>query len=276
LPTQTGLRTERVVRRDRGISRALRAVERIDRWIDALRRGNAEKRREAARALGMIGAAVRRSVPVLFAKLTDEDDKVYYAVVEALRQIGAEGIAALSRALKHGNRSVRDAAIWAVGKIGPEANATVAVLLEALNEEDFRINAAWALGRIGPDAREALVGQLRSRSADVRKHAAGVLLLMGPEGVSALEEALADDDPNLRRSVVVALGKIGPGARAAAAVIARTLEDEDEQVRKSVVVALGKIGPGAKAAIPALGKALATDDKRFRSSVARALKKIDK
>jgi HEAT repeat protein len=56
--------------------------------------------------------------------------------------------------------------------------------------------------------------------------------------------------------IVAALGKIGPGARAAVPALAEIASRKDSVNRLTAVEALGRIGPAAGAAVPALNTAL--------------------
>ena len=59
-------------------------------------------------------------------------------------------VPALINTLKDSYEGVREAAAWALGKIGPEAKTATPALIEALKdiEESVRSNAARALGNM--------------------------------------------------------------------------------------------------------------------------------
>ena len=91
----------------------------------------------------------------------------------------------------------------------------------------------------------------------------------------ALLEALKDEDEDVRRLAVFALGRISPAPKDAVPALIEALKDEDEDVRAGAAYALGKIGPAAKDSVPAL-KALSENeiDPEVRKAAADALKKI--
>ena len=205
------------------------------------------------------------------------------------------------RLLKHDYYKVSNSAAFALGKIGPQTKEVVPALIQAL-KDDFgpRSAAATALGEIGPDAKDAvpaLVEALKDENINVRRYAAGALGQIGSnakEAVSALVQALKDnndgvrryeetwlhpkkeDGPSrLRRSIVEALGRIGPEAKEAVPLIVRSLKDDyDPNVRVAAVEALGEIGSEATEAVPALVEALEDYDSEVGQRAAKALKKI--
>ena len=91
----------------------------------------------------------------------------------------------------------------------------------------------------------------------------------------ALLEALKDEDEDVRRLAVFALGRISPAPKDAVPALIEALKDEDEDVRAGAAYALGKIGPAAKDAVPAL-KAMMEGDSytKARRDAVHALQKI--
>src|SRR5262245_2586029 len=94
-----------------------------------------------------------------------------------------------------------------------------------------------------------LLWRLASEDAAVRVHAALALSELGPEAPAALPglvAALESGDPHTRRVAAWALGYVGPGGGATAA-LARALADADEGVRQEAAAALARRGPEARA-----------------------------
>ena len=80
-----------------------------------------------------------------------------------------------------------------------------------------------------------------------------------------MTKALGDADDAVRKSVIEALGSMGPEAKPAVAALAKVLlEDHDFALRRSAAFVLGEIGPEARAAAAALGKALKDKDTSVR------------
>jgi HEAT repeat protein len=80
--------------------------------------------------------------------------------------------------------------------------------------------------------------------------------------------ALKDDDPAVRRQVLIALGDRGD--RTAVVEIIRSLKDSDDDVRLEAVVALGKIGD-ARAVEPLIEKLKSYDYFYVRKKAAYTL-----
>jgi HEAT repeat protein len=115
--------------------------------------GDRQVRRWALLALGRVGHAAARAVPVAAQVLRERDRSLMPAAVELLRAVGpAAGPAALELAalLEHGPRRIVLPAIDALGAIGPPAAAALPALEAARATPDRRIGerAAAAIHRI--------------------------------------------------------------------------------------------------------------------------------
>src|SRR5438105_5051063 len=112
----------------------------------------------------------------------------------------------------------------------PSECPEVAAFLHAMKEGTRKERAA-ALRDLGPlgsraePAIPALVELLRDRDLSLREHAAEVLARIGRPSVRPLVEALATDDPDVRKAVLVVLGWLGPEAAEAVAAVEGLLED---------------------------------------------------
>ncbi len=226
-------------------------------------------RREAARALGLMGPVAKPAIPTLMAVVEDESENVGYrcSAAKALGQLKfADAVPVLTRILRQrgelrhiGQDShMRGAAANALGLMGDKAMPAIPVLVAALEDESeapgVRSEAAEALGRLKYEpAVPALIKMLEEKDLRWGKHMAS----------------------DLRKSVVRALGYMGPQGKTAVPTLIETLKDEETYVRKCAADALGSMGPQAKAAGPALKEALEDDDRNVRRSAADALKKIE-
>jgi HEAT repeat protein/S1-C subfamily serine protease len=161
----------------------------------------------------------------LLKDLGNADPAVKIAAARKLGAMGAEAkfaIPDLVRELKGVNAEVRQAAAEALDRIGPPLPAQRAVLLEAIQE------VAPAPRRYA--YRMAAEPGLASR-----------------EMLPWLLAALNDSDPSVRLPAAVALGNLGPDAKADTFVplIAR-LKDKDAGVARAANEAVRKLGPFAK------------------------------
>jgi HEAT repeat protein len=112
--------------------------------------------------------------------------------------------------------------------------------------------AAYALGRIGPDAeaaKPALLKTLECKDESAVLLAAWAIALVHPQCddcaakvVPILIQALSDPAPKYRAEAAAALMAFGSRAKAALPALKKATEDEDPQVRKSAAAAIVAIG----------------------------------
>jgi HEAT repeat protein len=151
----------------------------IPTLVDALKDSNFAFRLRVAELLASLGGfRATAAVDTLIEAFREKDEKIRQRAVVALRKFGPEASAAippLMQALKDADGDVRQSASEALANIGKPA---IPSLLQTLNNEissSVRIRACWALGEMGAEAKEA-VSALRAASSedrnfDVRKAA---------------------------------------------------------------------------------------------------------
>ena len=116
---------------------------------------------------------------------------------------------------------VRSRAARALGWMGPDAALAVPALVRTLRDDvsAVRRDAAWALGRVGPAAAPAVAALARALGddfTDVGQAAARALAALGPDAGGAVRPLIAAlRDRHLATDAAMALGEIGPPARAA-------------------------------------------------------------
>ena len=155
---------------------------------------------------------------------------------------------------------LRIAALQALGSFGGAAAPAVPLLIRTLCDPDLRIRwfAAESLALIGQAAKPAvpaLIEALRSQDVAV----AGELRGNGTFMFGAMEDA------PIRLIAAEALGRIGPGAKAAIPDLIAAMSGPDSRVRSEAARALGAIGPEAALAIPELVRLLTRGPLRVRS-----------
>jgi HEAT repeat protein len=161
-------------------------------------------------------------------------------------------------------RSQRWAAAVALGALGSETESTIEAIAKLLSDEELAVRqaAVWALCRIGPKAipvmRDALM-QKEKESRIVPWALCRELAQMGESGVTALAVVVKDSDNWIaRQRAAEALGSWGPNAVSAVPALIEMIQ-EDRSFRRFhsrfAAEALGRIGPAAKAAIPVLEQA---------------------
>ena len=240
-------------------------------------------RSSAARALGAIGSEARIAVPDLVAALSEPDERLSAAAVDALVQIGKDAVPALIATLSSENRKTRLYAAIILGEIGSDAKAANSTLLKLFGSKDegIRSTAALALAKIGPESdvvakalSPTLIKLFDIPDKDLQ---ANVLSALGNLGVSsgnivpALIANLGNgESSSIRYAAADSLIKIG--RRAVPALIA-ALNHKSKIVSDSAAVVLGRIG---RDAVPALIVALHDPNQNVRYRAAFALGKVGK
>jgi HEAT repeat protein len=157
----------------------------------------------------------------------------------------------------------RRQAVHALGCFGPEAQAAVPDLIEAVRRGQLKDEAVGALVQIGAGDEvtvPVLIQQLLGRWWQL-PFGQNSLIHVGAPAVPALLEILNGPNQDVRGCVAATLGRIGPPARAAVPSLIRAIEQADgrpdrEFLIRSAVQALGRIGPDAKATAPLLNRLL--------------------
>ena len=128
----------------------------------------------------------------------------------------------------------RQEALEAITRWQPDAN--LLVLQDAAEHYIFPIRIRWADGGKSVRLKDGL--QLAALPMKVT--------------VTSLMAALKQSNPVEQLKIARTLGWFGPAAAPAIPDLIEALSNKRNTVRKEAIIALGKIGPGAKAAIPAL------------------------
>jgi HEAT repeat protein len=199
----------------------------------------------AVQALGGLGSRTRTEFPVVIQALADPDADVRLqaATFLAWRSPGGRSpalIPALGRALRDPDKHVRRAAARTLGRLGPDAEATL------------RDSPADADQEVRQEVAEAL--------ATIEKAAVALRSLIA-EGIANLGDA----DPAIRALGADQLARSGPRAAEGIPALVRSLGDREAAVRLAAAAALGKLGPRAAVAMPELARrAESDDDERVR------------
>jgi HEAT repeat protein len=244
-----------------------RAADHPDMWI----------RIAALDALGQIGPAARGAISIVRTRLYDPWVRVPISAAEALYRItgdASEPVAALRRTLRDVDESIRDTALLALGRIGPEPEV-IATLIESLDDvaEPPRRTARQVLGGFGTHALRELIRALSASSTAKRTGAALALSRLGPKAspaVNALTQLFAKSQPPpVRDAAAYALGEIGAAARPAVPALIAALMQNDRVARAAAIPALGRIGHAE--AVEPLAELLECDETPVRVLSAEAL-----
>jgi HEAT repeat protein len=208
----------------------------------------------AVEALAKAGPTARVAIPAIQAMMHKGDTNDRLRAARALWRISKDQAALrfVIGMLGHKDDTVRVAAAGILAEIGPDAQAAVPALRNALKsrKDPARANFALALWCLQ-------WGQKSPQAVALRREAIGVLCTM-------LREESAPD-------VLEALRQIGPEAREAVPDLARLLHDDKVGIRQGTVAVLGKMAPTVPEAVAPLGRALDDRARVVRIQAALAL-----
>ena len=245
-------------------------------------------RTAATYALGRIGSIPADAEPKVQANVKSDDKVLSTASLWALarvhpqdkdlrRQVGEQLVARL----KDPDPQVRTGAAHALASLPPAPEIMMPIWEKAFQDADeTMVRAALdALATAGPPAVPKLIAALKFEH--VRAHVAYILGQMGAAAApatDALAGLIDDKDPRVSSEAVLALAKIGPGAKAAVPALLKSLlksyENGEGSNDHAIVYALGRIGPDAATAVPVLTEALKSDNAALAEVSAWALGQI--
>ncbi len=180
---------------------------------------------------------VKDEIDIQIDLLNDPDWVVRREAVITLGEMGDERcVEPLAKALRDGDWQVREVAIEAMGQVGSPA---VDTLLRLLRDWDVRKYAILSLGKIR-DERVLDPLMLQLRNDEFKDDAINALVELGEPAVPKLIAALKDRDENVRKSAVLALGRIKNDE--AIDPLIQMLSDQDWFTRLTAAAALESIG----------------------------------
>ena len=165
-------------------------------------------------------------------------------------------------------------------------NKTAAEWRKELQSVDTKTqrHAAFSLGKLGGASSLAvpeLIAKLADGTPQVREAAAFALgniardnagVRADPAMLKALQNALGNPDPLVRRSAVYALGCLGDKSAPALKHLSAVLKDTDPAVRQNVAWALGRIN--SKETVRPLQEALRDNDPQVRRDAAVSIAEL--
>ena len=203
-------------------------------------------RKEAKATIQKLGKNARGAAPLLVkAVRQDEDNEVKQAAIDTLGMMGKNAslaVSDLASLLTHKDPWVKQYAYFGLDKMGKNAKGAVGKLTEVLDSDnpDSRKFACTILGSLEEHAKLAL---------------------------PKMEKLMLHDTESIVRSnCAFGISYMGKHATAAVPSLIKALDDQDANVKRAVIHALGDMGLEAKKALPKL-KTFMKDDMRQPSSV---------
>ena len=215
---------------------------------------DAELRCAAIEILGKLGPDAATAGPDLVNSLNDRDPHVQAVSIAAIPKVEISSKVAvplLVDLLRTENSVVAARALSQYkAEAAPALPELVALLQDTSQDVEARWNAARTIGKIGPEANSAvpvLIEMTRDKEPTIREHSAEAIgdigSVVGQEAIKALVATLSDPVPRVRRDAVRSLGYIGPKARETLPAIQKLSEDPEEIVRQAAKNAIQAIAP---------------------------------
>lgn len=230
----------------------------VAQWAQELKNSDVAVQLEAARTLSALGVAARPAVPALIEALSAQDPQVRAAAAHALGVAKPEGgpaVESLVARLADDDSHVRASAAFALGKLGDQSPPTIEALVKAALDPEavVRREVRDALRAIKPPrelTEELWVKTLEDADPQVVLPAMLTLAELGKDAVPALRDKLSNPVTAYWACLVAA--EIGPDAAELTPDLINVLQHEEPECRMEALVALGRIGSGAKGAVPAI------------------------
>jgi HEAT repeat protein len=249
---------------------ALRAALRNDRTHAAV----------YARSLGQLGPLARPALPDLMDLLTDAATR--YEAAAALGNIDPQqadkAVPLLIKDLQGEDEKQRQAAVLVLARFGPAAQPAADVLVTLLRDRLLTQLEISALSEIWSHAIPSLAGLLEDPQGEIRQRAVLALGQIGPEARAALHPliaALSDRNDAVRIGAAQIMQALGPQARDAIPALIANLQARHPEVRATAAAALGHIEADAKEAREPLLECLLDPEERVRYAAALSLGRID-
>jgi HEAT repeat protein len=183
---------------------------------------------------------------------------------QEVSRLGADALPVIRTTLQNpdATRDERKAALKACSMLGETAAPVVSEVAAELRTQDLTAEAALALSFMGPDAFAPLRDALADNDPTVRREALrsiGKLRFRAPldshTPLPLLRAGVKDADAGVRAVAVTYLGILHDDPRISLPLLIAALDDVEFTVRRAAATALGSFGNEAESAVPALRKA---------------------
>ncbi|MCX6930091.1 MAG: HEAT repeat domain-containing protein [Verrucomicrobia bacterium] len=245
-----------------------------------------ERNLQASHGFRELGSAASNAVPALIAiydaNISPASQDAALVALGAIGPTAKPALPSLLRTLADTNNYARLACVRALASIHAELGLVVPALVKSLSDPHFgvRMLAAEALGQFGADAQPAVPAlvEIYDRNTVDSLQAATTLGLIGPAArlaVPSLSRGLTNANLELRRLSILSLGRIHAVPQLVVPALIRCLGDTGANIQFFSIMALGQYGPEATSALPALTNLLLDPNPNIRLEVTNALRCIN-
>ena len=223
----------------------------------------------------------------LLKDLANEDWQVRIRAISGLTQVKKttefyqEALDQIILATLDGNQTVREAAIPFLGDLPGGGEKVVNRLIEILDSPSLsEVKAAvYSLGKIGPDSLQSiskLITLANNSKEDLFKAISWSLSMLGPNSLPVLLTNVNNNIQSVRIAVISALGNMGPLAECSLEKLISCLKDSSPSIRIESAKAIGNLRAVTTIAkcIEPLRDLLNDPDPDVRWTSAEALRKI--
>jgi len=223
--------------------------------------------------LGELGSKAREAVPALIKLLDNDDVELRAKVVATLGEIGGSRrkvVAALETQLTSESETIRYRAAVAIGRQGPAGQVAVEALVSAAFDESAKVRHAVRDALEATEVSRDIILPLMIKSLEqadpaTLQSALDMLAEQGAAAVPKLCDAL--EHPEACFYACLVLAEIGEDAAEATPALTKVVETGEVETRLHALIALGQIGPAAKAAVPSIIAAGSSDKDLMTASV---------
>ena len=261
--------------------------EAVPALVEGLKSPGASARQNYILALRRIGPAAKEAAPALKELLASPDRLTRTEAAVTLAALGAADAGAvkvLAQAAADAAVPNRINALDALLALGPAAKEAAPALLRAWEAEGqvyLRLRLAQVIATIDPAAARPLAPWLRERLRDPATPdpgtAGAALVKIAPddaEPITVLRGLLWEGGPK-RSTIALALGRLGPAAKAAVPELEAMLKDPEPMYSGHAALALWRIDPAkAEQAVSVLAEVLKDPDGLRAGFQANLLKEI--
>lgn len=223
----------------------------------------------AALALGVVDLPAAEKISALKVGLYDADRQTRMESVKSLAALGAPSLEVLEASMTDVSIGVRNAGLYGMYLLGPEARPALGSLKDLLINEDLNLDplSFEIFWRIGPEAADTLGSALNTTNAVAKYRLLKAMIplrrLIYPYRDQFIE-GLKHTAPKVRSESARALISAGRVDAKVAALLFPLLRDDAVEVRLTAVQLLNQRVPFAEPAMPELLLLLEDEEKEIR------------